>query len=151
MDIYYKKYIKYKTKYLELKKQIGGSCNEHDNPDHKNTKLYSNVIESLGINYYIIYHAFKHMDTIGLPCNYDGMEKAKAVIHAILNDASHKKEIDDWFRLKKEGKFFIPGQKIIQKLSGDNYMYIMLDYDVTMNMIRVFQIFRCDRLGNPIG
>ena len=25
-DIYYQKYLKYKTKYLELKKQTGGAC-----------------------------------------------------------------------------------------------------------------------------
>ena len=35
---YYQKYLKYKTKYLELKKQLGGKCNKCRCPNSFSTR-----------------------------------------------------------------------------------------------------------------
>jgi len=46
-DIYYKKYIKYKTKYLELKEQSGGNCKEHEKYKRDIKISYENLFYSL--------------------------------------------------------------------------------------------------------
>jgi len=143
MDIYYQKYIKYKTKYLNLKKQIGGNCNEYDDPANINSVIHSGAIEYLNMRYYVIYHAYKHMDSLGLPCNYDGMTNTNNLIHGTINNNFHKNTLEQIYTRNTEGK-------LIQQLPNGLYMYMMVSFDRISNQFRVFQIFRCDQFGNPL-
>ena len=68
MDVYYYKYKKYKTKYLNLKDQIGGKCDEYEIPLYQNEKMYVSKIKKLNLLFHIIGHAYKHRDTLFDTC-----------------------------------------------------------------------------------
>jgi len=91
-DIHYNKYIKYKTKYLELKEQLGGNCENIASiiPTQHNYEFLDNAVIVEKINGF------------GTTFHYKPQKKNSSISNADLRNSNLLKEIDDLLKILKE-------------------------------------------------
>jgi hypothetical protein len=145
MDNYYNKYLKYKLKYINLKKQIGGNCDRHY---HEEFIYYRGTIISLVLPFHVKGHAYKHMDTILGRCYAPG-EGGHSIINQYIEHIINRPFFTTPLGTLDKEKII----KLICQLSDTLWMYIMVQcvQDALSKKFIVFQIYKCDENGKGIN